>query len=99
MIAQLLNFLIMTGLLAASGLLWHKGMPAAMRDGRVKAVEIFLLGLVMGLFGVGRLAAFLALPQGLSIYTLGHAALLAYAFLRYRRLLLPGKVGWWEVGR
>jgi len=99
MIAQALNVITMLGLLGMAVVLWHKGIPAAQRGGRTKAVEILLLGMVLGLFGIGRLSAALAAPVGFSFQLFGHLALLAYAALRYRRLLLPGKVLWWEVGK
>lgn len=99
MIVEALNIIIACGMLITGALLWHKGIPAAHRDGKVKAVEILLLGLTLGILGVGRLSTFLAAPQGLSLYTIGYAALLGYALLRYRRLLSLGRVLWTEMKR
>lgn len=96
MIVEALNIAIMLSLIFMAGLLWHNGIPAAQRDGKVKAIEILLLGLVMSFNGIGRLSVFLAAPQSISFYTFGNLALIAYAWLRYRRLLLKGKAFWWS---
>jgi len=89
----------MNALLAAIELLLaaltlHRAVPSVLQNGRMKALNIWALGVAMGLFGVDRFAAYLSASGLTTTLIMAHSMLITYGSLRYLHIARRGLSFW-----
>lgn len=90
---------LMIGLIeiALALIYFQKALPVMLTEARIMAVKIWLFAFALGLFGTGRLESAIRLEHTAGLYDLGHVALILYAFLRLRLIIMQsGKCKWWH---
>lgn len=68
----------------------HKAVPTVLQNGRIKALNIWALGVALGLFAVDRITASTAATSAV----MGHAMLILYGALRYTNIARRGLICW-----
>ena len=97
MIAQIDNALIALLEIGLAFLIMHRAMPTVkVNAGVLLALEIYLIALVLAMFGVGRMLQFLNGLTAHWIFSAGHYCLIAYGILRYHTSMRSGARKWWD---
>lgn len=92
----------MNALLAAielllAALVLHRAVPSVLQNGRMKALNIWTLGIALGMFGVDRFAAFLTASPLTTTLGMAHVMLATYGGLRYAHIAKRGLSFWGDT--
>lgn len=91
---NLANFILSLIEISLAMMMFHRAVPTELLKGRAKAFKTWFLALALGMFGVDRLTAFIAVQPTPFITMLAHCWLATYGILRFGHIARFGLSKW-----